>query len=55
MSRLDDDDLMHDDEFADVRAALGLAVPPVPAPAWPVNLAERFSCDPDRLRTWKGS
>jgi hypothetical protein len=34
MSRLDDDDLMHDDEFADVRAALGLAVPPVaPSPA----------------------
>lgn len=32
MSRLDDDDVMHGDEFADVRAALGLAVPPVAPP-----------------------
>lgn len=32
MSRLDDDDVVHGDEFADVRAALGLAVPPVAPP-----------------------
>ncbi|MCA1943633.1 MAG: hypothetical protein LDL15_08525, partial [Yonghaparkia sp.] len=42
MSRDDDvmhDDLMQDEEFADVRAALGLAVPPVaPSPQLKQNL-----------------
>ncbi|GAA1727802.1 anti-sigma factor [Microcella frigidaquae] len=42
MSRDDDlmhNDLMHDEEFADVRAALGLAVPPVaPSPQLKQNL-----------------
>jgi hypothetical protein len=47
MSRLDDDDVMHGDEFADVRAALGLAVPPVaPSPALKETLMAAVAVTP---------